>query len=253
MLSTSLRLSVATKTARRARNGAAQTNGRARYIELDPEYTETWRLDAVVDLIKGGGVGIIPTDSFPSFVCDLGNRGAVQKLYELKQITASKPLSILCRNLQDVSTYTLGFPVSRTPGQPDVFKIAKRVLPGPYTFILHASKELPKQVTNFTSGRSKQRTTVGVRVPDCPVCQYILEQLDRPLLCSTAKGEDGEALPDAAVLVDLYGPRGLDFIVDTGFGGSRDVEETTVLDLTGVEPLLVREGKGDASLFVGSE
>lgn len=76
-------------------------------------------------------MGIIPTDSYPSFVCDLNNRSAVQKLYELKQMSASKPLSILCRNLQDVGQYTMGFPSSRTPGQPDLFKIAKRVLPGP--------------------------------------------------------------------------------------------------------------------------
>lgn len=76
-------------------------------------------------------MGIIPTDSLPSFVCDLGNRAAIQKLYELKQMNPSKRLSILCRNLQDVATYTMGFPASRTPGQPDLFKIAKRVLPGP--------------------------------------------------------------------------------------------------------------------------
>lgn len=83
-----------------------------------------------------------------------------------------------------------------------------------------------------------------------PWLQHVLEGVGGPLLCSTAKGEDGDRLPDAAVLLDMYGPRGLDFIVDTGFGGSREAEGTTVIDMTGVEPVLVREGKGDPSLFI---
>ena len=116
-------------------------------------------------------VGIIPTDSRPAFVCDLEDKAAVQKMYELKGINPSKRLSIMCRDLRDVATYTLGFPAASAPGQPDMFKVARRALPGPYTVILHASKALPKQVTNYVSGKSKHRTTVGVRLPDDPVCQ----------------------------------------------------------------------------------
>ena len=200
-------------------------------------------------------MGILPTDSFPALVCDLENRPAVQLLYELKGASPSKKLSILCRNFQDVSTYTLGFPVSAAPGQPNFYKIAKQILPGPYTLILNASKALPKQITNFESGSSKKRSTVGVRLPDDAVCQAVLQLLERPLLCSTATVEDGGGrdgedpstmAPDAAVLADTYGPRGLAFVVDVG---PRSVEPSTVIDLSGAVPVLVREGRGDVSFL----
>lgn len=195
-------------------------------------------------------VGIIPTDSFPALVCDLECRPAVQLLYELKGASPSKKLSILCRNFQDVSTYTLGFPVATAPGRPNFYKIAKAILPGPYTLILSASKSLPKQITNFESGSSKKRSTVGVRLPDDPVCQEVLARLERPLLCTTAtvdealRGGDGSWAADAAVLADVYGPRGLGFVVDSG---PRRVEPSSVVDLTGPEPVVVRQGKGDTS------
>lgn len=124
------RVTALAKTSRRSKPKTLSP-AKTEYIELRSEENELWRLDEAIRIIQSGGVGIIPTDSSPSFVCDLGNRSAVQRLYELKQINASKPLSILCRNLQDVSTYTMGFPASRVPGQPDLFKVAKRALPGP--------------------------------------------------------------------------------------------------------------------------
>lgn len=179
-------------------------------------------------------------------MCDLGNKAAAQTLYDIKGASPSKKLSILCRNFSDISTYTLGFPVSNVPGQPNFYKIAKQILPGPYTLILQASKELPKQVTNYESGRSKHRSTVGVRIPDDTICQAVLAQLDRPLLCTTAEvdGNEGLTIPDAAVLADVYGPRGLAFVVDAG---QRVAEPSTVVDLTGPEGQVVRQGKGDTS------
>jgi tRNA threonylcarbamoyl adenosine modification protein (Sua5/YciO/YrdC/YwlC family) len=182
-------------------------------------------------------------------VCDLESRDAVQLLYDLKGAAPSKQLSILCRSFSDVSTHTLGFPVSTAPGQPDFFRIARHILPGPYTIILQASKALPKQITNYQSGRKKTRSTVGIRLTADPVCQALLERLDRPLLCSTVKlgaddGDDGVFSPDAAVIADAYGPRGLSFVVDAG---RRVAEASTVIDLSGGIPVLVRQGKGDAS------
>ena len=191
-------------------------------------------------------MGVLPTDSFPALVCDLENKNAVQLLYELKGASPSKQLSILCRNFADVSRYTLDFPVSTVAGQPNFYKIARQILPGPFTIILPASKMLPRQVTNYESGRSKQRSTVGVRLPDDAACRAVLAQLDRPLLCSTARVEGGEegVIPDAAVLADHYGRRGLAFVVDAG---RRAAEPSTVLDLSGGEIVLVRQGKGDTS------
>ena len=142
-------------------------------------------------------VGILPTDTYPALVCDISDRNAVEKLYAIKGLSPTKQLSILCRHLQDISTYTLGFPASNIAGQIDLFRVARQVLPGPvklpvfqphhvstaaknrcyiwyalqYTFILTASKQLPKQCTDYQSGKSKQRKSVGVRIPDDLVLQ----------------------------------------------------------------------------------
>jgi tRNA threonylcarbamoyl adenosine modification protein (Sua5/YciO/YrdC/YwlC family) len=201
--------------------------------------------------LSGLQIGILPTDSYPAFVCDLADRAAVELLYRLKGVAASKRLSILCRDFTDVSRYTLGFPAPQ-PGQPDLFRVAKQILPGPYTLILNASKEIPKQITNFETGRSKRRSTVGVRMPSDPICQYVLSQLERPLLCTTARVEREEgslesSVPDAAVFADIYGPQGLAFVVDAG---PRVVAPSTVIDLSGAQATLVRQGKGDASWLV---
>lgn len=231
-----------------AARGAAPARQQQQFVQVDPDGSDAWRLDPIVDALKEGAVGIIPTDSNLAFVCDLGNRSAVEKLLTIKRSKDSKRMAILCRNLQDVDTYTQGWPPSRSPGQPDMFKLVRRILPGPYTFILLASKEMPKALTNVDKGRSKKRHEVGVRLPGDPVAMAILEQLDRPLLCTTAGGEgdeDGGPLaPDAAVLMDRYGPQGLDFVVDAG---PRPAEGSTVIDCTGSEPVVVRHGKGDTS------
>ena len=123
-------------------------------------------------------------------MCDIDDKQAVERLYQIKGLSPKKQLSILCRHFQDISTYTLGFPASNQPGQQDTFRLARQVLPGPvsvhiqdaahepfhiglslyaslqYTFILTASKQLPKQCTDYQSGKTKQRKSVGVRMPD---------------------------------------------------------------------------------------
>lgn len=224
-----------------------RTRPRQQLVQVEPDGSDAWRLDPVVDALKEGAVGIIPTDSNLAFVCDLGSRSAVEKLLSIKRVRGSQRMSILCRSLQDVDTYTQGWPASRAPGQPDLFKLVKRVLPGPYTFILLAGKELPKALTNVDKGKSKKRHEVGVRLPDDPVAQAILQQLDRPLLCSTAAMDDeGSMAPDAAVLFDRYRPAGLDFVVDAG---PRRADASSVIDCTGPEPVVVRQGKGDTSFL----
>eukprot|EP00887_Chlorella_sp_A99_P001530 scaffold8.g1530.t1 len=237
-------LKTSTKRAGAGRRGAT-------YVQVEPDGSDAWRLDPVAGLLREGGVGIIPTDSNPAFVCDLESREALQRLVEMKGIAPSKRLSILVRDWAQIAKaragggngcYTLGFPSASAPGQPDMFKLARRLLPGPYTFILLASKEMPKQVVNYGTGRSKSRSTVGVRMPDNPLCQALLAQLDCPLLCSSAKAADAQAgLLDPAQLLDIYGPRGLDFVVDAG---PRVAEDSTVVDMTTGAPALVRRGKG---------
>ncbi|GMH32545.1 hypothetical protein BSKO_00379 [Bryopsis sp. KO-2023] len=221
------------------------------FVSVKPDGSDSWRLDPIAELLRNGGVGIIPTDTLPAVVCDSGNKDAVEKLYEIKEMNPKKPLSILVGGFSHIGTYTLGFPASNEPGVRDTFTVAKQVLPGPYTFILPASKQLPKQCVDYESGKSKQRRSVGVRWANDPICQAILEMLERPLLCSSMhiEGQDGEAfeLPDAMSLMEYYSLSGIDFMVDAG---KRVAVESTIVDMTGRAPVVIREGPGDASAFL---
>ena len=125
-------------------------------------------------------VGIIPTDTLPAIVADLENRDAIIKLYAVKEMSTKKPLSILCRNFQDLSHYTAGLPVSNEPGSPNWFNIIRRILPGPYTLILPASKNLPSQMVDFMRGKTIHRKSVGVRITDDPVCQALAAKPGNP-------------------------------------------------------------------------
>lgn len=219
-------------------------------ITVNPDGSDAWRLEPAADLLKQGGVGIIPTDSLPALVCDLENREAVLKLYYIRELHPKKPLSILCRNFRDVSQYTLGFPANNLPGQPDMFSLVRRVLPGPYTFILLANKNLPAQIVDFLKGTAKHRKSVGVRIPADPLCQAVLENVGGVLACTSVHvpdhlAEDTE-VPDTGTMLELYESRGIDFIVDVG---RRVATASSVVDLTGTEPVIVRAGAGDVSLF----
>ncbi|KAK9839648.1 hypothetical protein WJX81_003060 [Elliptochloris bilobata] len=218
-------------------------------VTVDPYGSDTWRLDPIIALLREGALGIIPTDSFPALVCDVDARQAVERLYAAKDMAPTKQLSIMCRSFADVAEYTLGFPAPQ-PGRPDAFRLARQALPGPYTLILHASKRLPKQCVDYLTGKAKQRRTVGVRLPGDPICQAVLAGLERPLLCSSVHVEAGVGaleLPEAAVMLDMFEPRGIDFVVDAGVTVA---EGSTIIDLTGRDPELLRAGKGDAGVFL---
>jgi len=235
--------------------GGASTLDVAMYVDLDLDVVglegEAWKLDAVVDALKRGAVGIIPTDTKYAFVADISNAEAVQKLYDIKDAGLNKPLSILCRGFADIDTYTLGFPNNPSPGQPLAFKLAKQCLPGPYTFILPASKELPKvclmdKSTKDKARQCKSRKTVGVRVPACEVARAILNLLDAPLMCSTVP----ECDDDPAVIYDAYIPRGLDFMVDIG---ALRGDASTVVDLSSGDARVLRRGAGEPDLWASED
>ncbi|KAJ8566898.1 hypothetical protein K7X08_019106 [Anisodus acutangulus] len=159
------------------------------YVQVDQLGSDSWKLDPVVELLKGGAVGVIPTDTLYAIVCDLNSHSAIERLRRIKEIEPSKPLSIICRSFRDIDTYTTGFPRGNDQGVTDIFRAVKHCLPGPYTFVLTASKQLPKQCTRYGTAASKyvSRKNVGVRIPDDPVCQAILEKLDEPLISTSVK------------------------------------------------------------------
>jgi tRNA threonylcarbamoyl adenosine modification protein (Sua5/YciO/YrdC/YwlC family) len=248
----SLHAKIATRSSKREKY-AGKNVSKTHIITISPDASDLWRLDPVIDLINQGAVGIIPTDSCPALICDVANKNAVQLLYEVKGAPPSQRLSILCGSLAQIALYTTGWP-SYFP-----FKLVKQLLPGPYTMILNSSKAMPKNTVSH-HGKSKRQETVGVRLVDHPVCQHILNNVERPLLCTTAKVPINGSSDDimqlggvgAAGLADYYGPRGLAFVVDEhddGGGGREAVGLTTVIDLTGAEPVVIREGKGDISFL----
>ncbi|WIA42890.1 hypothetical protein OEZ86_008806 [Tetradesmus obliquus] len=221
------------------------------FVSVQADGSDAWRLEPVIQLLKDGGVGIIPTDSLPAVVCDLENRTAALKMYNAMDLAPKKQLSILVGSFNDISKYTAGFPLPTQAGQADLFRMAQRLLPGPYTFILGASKNLPSQVVDFRKGKTRQRKSVGVRMPDDPVCRAVLQGLGGCLLSHSVHvdetlGAETE-VPDPGMLMDMYGQKGLDFIVDTG---RRTVTATSVVDMTTSEPEVIREGRGDVSMFI---
>ncbi|KAG2660395.1 hypothetical protein PVAP13_1KG432800 [Panicum virgatum] len=156
-------------------------------VKVEPSGEDFWKLDPVIELINRGAVGVIPTDTVYSIVCDLSNNESIERLRRVKGIGDSKPLSILCRSLRDIDTYTTGFPRGTNQGQPNIFRAVKRLIPGPYTFILPATKQFPKQcIRHGSSTRYAKRRQVGVRIPDDPIRQAILQNLDEPLICTRA-------------------------------------------------------------------
>ncbi|KAG4927291.1 hypothetical protein JHK85_053777 [Glycine max] len=180
------------------------------YIEADPSASDSWKLEPIANLLKQGAVG---------------------------------PLSILCHSFRDIDKYTAGFPRGDGQGHANLFKAVKHYLPGPYTFILIASKELPKQCIRFGTSSAKyaSRKNVGVRMPDDAICQAILKEMDAPLICTSIKFQkEDEWMIDPVMIADTYGPEGLDFVVD---GGVRVADPSTVVDMTKLPPKVLRQGK----------
>ena len=238
--------------------GAAGTAvaGDTLHVTLEADGSDDWRLDDVADAIRAGGVGIIPTDSRYAFVVDLESRDGVQTLYDLKGAGNSKPLSILCRGFSDIDRYTQGFPDNVVAGRQQPFKLARKCLPGPYTFILNAGKDLPKVCLVDPRSKAKNckvRKTVGVRVPNHPVTQALLARLDRPLLCGTVPNLDEtyeDDNQDPVLMLDEYERKGLAFLVDVGVMHN---PASTVIDLSSGQPKLIRRGAGDASMWVDED
>lgn len=214
------------------------------YVKVDPSGADSWKLDPVIELLKEGAVGVIPTDTVYAIVCHLNSDSAIERLRRIKNIEPSKPLSVLCRSFRDIDTYTSGFSRGDALGHPSIFRAVKRCLPGPYTFILTASKALPKQSIRYGTATAKyaSRKSLGVRLPDDPICQAILEKMDAPLICTSVRmPKKDEWMIDPVIIADIYGKEGLDFVVD---GGVRVADPSTVVDMMGAYPKIVRQGKG---------
>jgi tRNA threonylcarbamoyl adenosine modification protein (Sua5/YciO/YrdC/YwlC family) len=202
------------------------------FIKLYPENPNEREIAKVVRILADGGTIIYPTDSVYAMGCDALNVRGVEKIYKYRGVEAQKALlSIICYDLSNISEYAR---VSNNQ-----FKILKKNLPGPFTFILEASNRLPKLY--------KMRKTVGIRVPDNNIVRTIVRELGNPLLTASIKDDDDEVLEyitDPELIFERYQNR-VDAVIDGGYGHN---EPTTVVDLTGEEPLIVRQGIGELML-----
>jgi tRNA threonylcarbamoyl adenosine modification protein (Sua5/YciO/YrdC/YwlC family) len=200
----------------------------AQYFDVHPENPQARLLKQAAQILHAGGVAAIPTDSSYALVCHLDDKDAAQALRRLRQVDEKHHLTLLCRDLAELATY------ARVDNRQ--YRLLKRGTPGPYTFILEATKEVPRRLSH------PARRTIGLRVPAHPVTQALLEVLGQPLLATTliAPGET-EPMNDAQEIRERF-EKQLQAIVDAG---ACPREPTTVIDLSGPEPFITRLGRGD--------
>ncbi|MDD5329711.1 MAG: L-threonylcarbamoyladenylate synthase [Sulfuricella sp.] len=204
----------------------------AQFFVVHPENPQPRLIRQAVEIVRNGGVIAYPTDASYALGCCLGDKGAQQRIRAIRGKGEDHHLTLVCRDLSEIALY------ARVDNRQ--FRLLKANTPGCYTFIFEATREVPKRLQHA------KRKTIGLRVPDHPIVQALLAELNEPLLSTTLQ------LPnDEQPLVDPYEIRDLlehqvDLVLDGGYG---DVATTTVIDMTGEAPLLVRAGKGDIAPF----
>jgi tRNA threonylcarbamoyl adenosine modification protein (Sua5/YciO/YrdC/YwlC family) len=204
----------------------------AQFFQIHPENPQARLISQAVEIIKKGGVVIYPTDSAYALGCHLGDKDALERIRAIRKLDKHHNFTLMCRDLSELATY------ARVDNQ--AYRRIKNHTPGAYTFILEATAEVPRRLMH------PKRKTVGLRVPDNPIALALLEGLGEPLMTSSLL-LPGEEFP----MTDPYDIRdtleyAVDLIIDGGYCG---MEPTTVIDLTGDVPELIRQGKGDYSPF----
>ena len=204
----------------------------SQYVEVHPDNPQPRLLKQAVQILHGGGTAAIPTDSSYALVCHLDDKAAAENLRRIRGVDDKHHLTLLCRDLRELASY------ARVDNKQ--YRLLKLGTPGPFTFILEATKEVPRRLSH------PSRRTIGLRVPAHAVTQALLEQFGQPLLATTliAPGET-EPMNEAIAIRDRF-QKLVQVVVDAG---ACPMQPTTVIDLTGDTPMLVRQGRGDAALL----
>lgn len=202
-------------------------------LSINPDNPQPRNIQRVVDCLQQGGIIIYPTDTIYGLGCDIFNRKGIKKILQIKQRDNRKPFSFICSDLAEVANYAR---VSNF-----AFKIMKRHLPGPYTFVLEASKVVPDSVC------TKQKT-VGVRIPDNSICQAIVRELGHPLITTSANISGEETLQDPLLIEENIG-RLVDIVVD---GGISLGDASSVISLLDDKIEVLRQGIGDTDWIESS-
>ena len=203
------------------------------YLKVHPENPQGRHIGRAAKVLRNGGVIIYPTDTVYGIGCSIFNKDAIERIYRMKGQDRKKPFSFLCSDLSHISEYAK---VSNP-----AFRFMKHLIPGPYTFILPASplKQLPKSILT-------KRKAVGIRVPSNKISLALIKELGHPILSASVTNGTGEIINDPQVIKEKY-EKTVDLILD---GGMSSLEVSTVLDLTDEQPVVVRKGAGDISMFV---
>lgn len=198
------------------------------FLEIHPDNPNQRHIKTVAECLLDGGVVIYPTDTIYGLGCNIFQYKAVERICRIKDIDPQKAqLSFVCNNLSDLSKYTKSI---STP----LYRVLKNYLPGPYTFILPASKEVPKIL------QSKKKT-IGLRIPDNKIALHIVKEINSPLLSASLPGEEIEDLSDPEIIYENF-KNFVDIVIDAGFGGA---EPSTIIDCTQETYELIRQGAGE--------
>lgn len=202
-------------------------------LHIHPDNPQPRNIKTVIDCLQSGGVIIYPTDTIYGLGCDIYNASAIERIARIKNIDPKKAqFSFVCSDLSHISDYTKSVD---TP----IFRMLKAALPGPYTFIFEASKQVPKLLKT-------KKDTVGIRVPDHIICQQIVKELGHPIMSvSLPMDDDIEYYTDPELMYERFG-NVVDIVIDSGIG---EIIPSTVIDCTGGYPVLIREGAGDVSII----
>ncbi len=199
-------------------------------LNINPDNPQERLIDKAVDLIKKGGLVAYPTDTFYGIGCDIMNKKAIERVYVIKQRDKTIPFSFICPDLKDIARYAKVTNFA--------YRNMKRMLPGPYTFILPGSKLVPKIMLT-------KRKTAGIRVPNNTIALTLAARLENPILSTSATGPDGKIFEDPSLLHDYFGQQ-LDAVID---GGPIAGRPSSVISLIDDIPEVIRYGAGDVDVF----
>ncbi|MDB5909491.1 MAG: Threonylcarbamoyl-AMP synthase [Massilia sp.] len=203
----------------------------SQFFQVHPDNPQARLIKQAAQIIHGGGIVALPTDSCYALVCHLDDKAAVEKLRRIRNIDEKQLLTLLCRDLSEIAQY------ARVDNSQ--FRLLKAATPGPFTVILEATREVPRRLSH------PSRKTIGLRVPENTIAHALLAELGQPLIGSTLITPENELLNDPEEIRERFAKQ-VDLIID---GGACTMEPTTIIDLTAAEPVLVRHGRGDPAMF----